>query len=91
MVAPAAAPRRKEKPRKLSFREQKELDELPDRIDALEQERASLYAALADPAFLRDGTAVAQAKARLDAIDGESSVAMLRWEELEAIAAASAG
>lgn len=84
---PAAATRRPDKPRKLSFREQKELDGLPDRIDALEQEKAALYTRLADPAFLRDGAAVSAAKARLAAIDHEVAVAMARWEELEAVAA----
>ncbi len=91
VASPSPAPRKKDKPRKLSFREQKELDELPDRIDALEQEKASLFARLADPAFLRDGAAVGAAKARLAVIDHEASAAMLRWEELEAIAASSAG
>jgi len=89
---PAALPaRRKEKPRKLSFREQKELDALPERIDALEQERASLYAQLSDPSFLRDGSAVVACKARLDAIDAESAEAMARWETLEAIASGVEG
>ncbi|MCC6928299.1 MAG: ATP-binding cassette domain-containing protein [Gemmatimonadaceae bacterium] len=91
IAPPAPAPRRKDKPRKLSFREQKELDELPDRIDALERERASLFTSLADPAFLRDGVAVSAAKARLASIDDESSAAMMRWEELEAIASPGAG
>ncbi|MFN8668235.1 MAG: ATP-binding cassette domain-containing protein [Gemmatimonadaceae bacterium] len=91
VATPSPAPRKKDKPRKLSFREQKELDELPDRIDALEQERTSLFAALGDPAFLRDGAAVSAAKARLTAIDEEASAAMARWEELEAIAASGAG
>ena len=33
---------------------------LPQEIDAREQERERLYASLADPAFLRDGAAVAR-------------------------------
>jgi ABC transport system ATP-binding/permease protein len=85
-VEPAAATRRTDKPRRRSYREQKELAELPDRIDALEREQESLYARLADPAFLRDGAAVSAAKERLAAIEAESSAAMARWEELEGLA-----
>lgn len=84
--APSAASRRADKPRKLSFKEQKELEALPERIDALEREKDALYAQLSDPAFLRDGPAVTTATARLDAIEKETTAAMARWEELEAIA-----
>lgn len=84
--APSAANRRTDKPRKLSFKEQKELEALPERIDALEREKDALYARLSDPAFLRDGPAVTTATARLDAIEKETATAMARWEELEAVA-----
>jgi ATP-binding cassette subfamily F protein uup len=82
---PASAP--KPKKRKLSFKESAELASLPERIDALEEEKRRLYESLADPAFLRDGGAVGAAKARLAAIDGEIGALMTRWEELETIAA----
>jgi ATP-binding cassette subfamily F protein uup len=85
--APAAPTARKERPRRLTFRETAELRDLPDRIDALEGERAALYASLADPAVLRDGEAVAAAKARLAAVDLEIEALTARWEELETIAA----
>ena len=73
--------------RKLSLKEKQELAGLPDRIHALEQERSRLYAALADPLVLRDGTAAASAKARLAALGTELLAAERRWEELETIAA----
>ncbi|HNV77155.1 MAG TPA: ATP-binding cassette domain-containing protein [Gemmatimonadaceae bacterium] len=85
-VAPSATNRRADKPRKLSFKEQKELEALPERIDALEQEKDALYARLSDPAFLRDGPAVSATTARLDAIEQETAAAMARWEALEAVA-----
>jgi ATP-binding cassette subfamily F protein uup len=72
--------------RKLSLKEKQELAGLPDRIQALEQERASLYAALADPLVLRDGAAASSAKARLDTLGTELLAAERRWEELETIA-----
>ena len=91
--APTSAPtawltgKRASKPRKLSFRESAELAELPSRIDALEGERERLYLSLADPVLLRDGAAVAAARARLAALDSEITQATGRWEALETMAA----
>ena len=71
----------------LSFKEGRELEGLPDRIERMERDRDELHRSLADPAFLRDGLATAGAKARLAGIDAELSAATVRWEILEAIAA----
>jgi ABC transport system ATP-binding/permease protein len=89
--AKAATPTRapKTKKRKLSFREADELARLPDRIDALERERETVYASLGDSAVLRDGSAVVAAKQRLAALEVEIGELMRRWEELEAIAVES--
>jgi ABC transport system ATP-binding/permease protein len=84
---PPPAPPPKAKPRRLTFKETAELRDLPDRIDALERERETLYASLADVAVLRDGSAVAAATSRLDAVNEEIERLTLRWEELETIAA----
>jgi ATP-binding cassette subfamily F protein uup len=81
--APKPAPAKK----KLSFKEQAELAALPGQIDGKEAERGALYAQMADPAFLRDGVAVAKARARLAAIDAEVAKLTARWEALETIAA----
>jgi ATP-binding cassette subfamily F protein uup len=86
--APPVPVKAASKKRKLSFKEQAELAALPDQIDACEQERGALYAKLADPAFLREGTAVAAAKGRLAALDADVARLMARWEELEGIAGA---
>ena len=85
-VAPPAGPA---KARKLSFREGAELASLPERIDALEQERSTLYAQLADPVVARDATALREASARLEAVERELLTATTRWEELETIASGS--
>ena len=74
------------KRRKLTFKETSELAALPDRIDALEIERARLYASLSDSALLRDGAAVADVQAQLARVDAESVAAIARWEALETIA-----
>ncbi len=85
-AAPTPAPRA-EKKRKLTYKETQELSELPDRIDAKEQERTVIYAQLADPSFLRDGAAVTASTARLAALDAELAALAERWEALETIAA----
>jgi len=83
----AAAPERAIKKRRLTFKEQSELAALPGRIDEREQERERLYASLTDPALLRDGAAVVDAKARLASIEVEINEMIGRWEALETIAA----
>ncbi|MEP6495871.1 MAG: ATP-binding cassette domain-containing protein [bacterium] len=83
----AAVPERSTKKRRLTFKEQGELAALPGRIDERERERGRLYASLTDPALLRDGAAVVDAKARLASIEVEINEMIGRWEALETIAA----
>jgi len=91
--SPRENPRpKREGPRKLSFRERRELSELPGRIRdaeteiaALEAERDELQRSMADPAFYRqDGARVAQGRARLEAVQTGIEGAYHRWESLEA-------
>ena len=89
-IAPAAsaAPARvaaTPKPRKRSFKDQRELEEIPKTILRLEAEQAELTAAIADPkSFRRDPAAAANAARRLDAIVQELETAYARWEALDA-------
>jgi ATP-binding cassette subfamily F protein uup len=77
--APAAAPK------KLGFKEQRELALLPARIEALEKEQGELGAAVSEPAFYkRDPGERASVQARLAAIPAELEAAYARWESLEA-------
>ena len=74
--------------KKLSGKEQKELETLPARIESLEKEQAELTAKLAGPAFYKKEAAkFAEVKGRLDALEREHAVAFARWEELEALRA----
>jgi ATP-binding cassette subfamily F protein uup len=74
------------KPRKLTFKEQKELDELPKRLEVLEAEQQTLHATMADPAFYREsGNKVASTTARLENVERELAEAFKRWAELEAL------
>jgi ATP-binding cassette subfamily F protein uup len=73
----------KPKTDKLSWKEQRELEALPDRIAALEAEQQALTARLEDPALYdkpQDAQAVA---ARLAAIEDELLGLLERWETLE--------
>jgi ATP-binding cassette subfamily F protein uup len=73
----------KTRARKLSFKEQRELETLPARIEELESEQHTLVEKMADPAFYQgDGSATVQAKARLEVLENELATAFARWEEL---------
>ena len=81
--APTEPPRPAPERRKLSYKEQRELDALPARIEALEGEQASIQAALADGSLYRTDPAQAAAFAsRNAAIEDELMAALERWEAL---------
>ena len=70
--------------RKPSFKEARELEQLPARIEALEARIAALTAAMAEPAYYqRDGAVIARDNEALAAAQAELDAAYLRWEELE--------
>lgn len=74
----------KERPRKLSYKEERELEGLPDRISMLEEEQQKIHAKLADPGFYKNaGSEVATLNARLETLEAELLVVYGRWEELE--------
>jgi len=78
--------RQEERPRKLAFKEERELESLPARIGELEGEREELHRTLADPEFYRTrGAEVARLNGRLAEIESELAEAYRRWEELEAV------
>ena len=77
---------KKDRPRKLTFKEKSELNGLPLRIEALETEVAELHEKIADPEFYRTaGPAVADVNARLEEIERLLAATYRRWEELDAL------
>ncbi len=77
--AARAAPRAK-----LSFKETRELESLPDRIAALEQEQTRITARLADGTLYRSDPAQAQGlQKQLTQIETDLTECFARWEELE--------
>ncbi len=77
--------------KKLSYKDQRELDALPARIESLESEQSALEQAMAGVDFYRrDKTEITQTLARIGEIKRELDDAYTRWESLDA-AAESAG
>ncbi len=74
---------------KLSYKESRELAELPARIEALEVEQRELNERMSRADYHRQGTAQIKADGlRLEAIERELATAFDRWAELEARSAA---
>ena len=70
--------------KKLGYKEQRELDALPERIDALEKELSAMREALADGAIYRNDPKRAQdLTARMPLAEAELEAAVDRWAELE--------
>ena len=75
-----------DKPRRLSYNEKRELEQLPGRIEELEAEEAELNALLSDPeVYRKPATDIAAWQARLDVLAPELERLMARWVELEAL------
>ena len=68
--------------RKLSFKENRELESLPLLIDRLEQEHNELSLQMANPAWYGKPGFITLSKERLAHIDNDLSTAYRRWEEL---------
>jgi ABC transport system ATP-binding/permease protein len=76
----------RERRQALSYKQQRELEALPQRIEALEAEQKSLYQAMSDPMFYQQaGEEIVKARSRLEALEQEIETASLRWEELESL------
>ena len=79
------------KPRKLSFKEQRELDGMEAQIQSVEAEVTRIEGLFADPEFFRKhATQVNQLTAELEAAKENLPKLYARWEELEAIRLAAA-
>jgi len=97
-VAPASpeksAPHRDKKttpppaasPKKLGYMQQRELAELPGRIESLEARQQELFSTMAEPDYYRqDGARIAAVKQELAALEQELERVFARWEVLESL------
>jgi ATP-binding cassette subfamily F protein uup len=72
------------RPRKLSFKEQRELDGLPAAIEALESEQRALAARIAGPEFYKEGKeTIARSLERVDDLQRQLAKVYARWAELD--------
>lgn len=70
--------------RRLSFNEQRELSQLPERIESLELSISELHAAMANGEFYkRSAEIIAARQAELRSLEDQLAIAYARWEELE--------
>ena len=73
--------------RKLSFKEQRELEALPGLIEKLEQELDELQSCMGDSSFYQqDKDIIAAATTRLQQVESELAEKYGLWEALEALA-----
>lgn len=78
-----------ESPRRLTFKEKKELEELPAKIEELEAEKGALEERMADPEFYQgDPDDIRNATGRLGELTEELEAAYERWTSLESVAEA---
>ncbi|MCG5242196.1 ATP-binding cassette domain-containing protein [Azospirillum doebereinerae] len=83
---PAAVPAAAKPRGKLTYKDQRELDDLPGRMDKLSAEIAKLETAMADPdLFTRDPAKFQKTSDQLHAKQAELGTAEERWLELEAL------
>jgi ATP-binding cassette subfamily F protein uup len=76
---------RSKQSKKLSYKDQSELDALPKEIECLESEVEQLHQAMADPAFYQqENKVIAEAKTKLESVEQKLSEVYERWETLEA-------
>ncbi len=81
----ASRPPNATKARRLSFKEQKELEQLPKQIERLEAEQAELHETMAQPGFYqKDKLTISQATQRVQILQHELTAAYERWQILEA-------
>jgi ATP-binding cassette subfamily F protein uup len=89
--APVPAPdKRSGKSRRLSYKEQRELEALPGKIESLETEQSQLHATIGDAGFYQQpGDIIAATMERLEAVTRELEVCYTRWQALESQATAN--
>ncbi|MFC2045385.1 ATP-binding cassette domain-containing protein [Chloroflexota bacterium] len=80
-ISPTQAPRPKSK---FGYMQRKELESLPQTIEALEIEQKELFQVMVDPSLYRKNKSeIVTKKVRLESVKKELAVLYERWEELE--------
>ncbi len=83
-VPPRDKPRTRRPAHRLTFKEGKEWEAIPTRIEALEEELEALHRRMADPAFFReDPEEIRRVKEGSQRLPGEIEALFARWAELD--------
>jgi ATP-binding cassette subfamily F protein uup len=86
LVPASVAANRDGQPRKLTYKEQRELEALPGKIEALEAEQSELHARMGDGDFYRQSSdEITGTMKRLESLEQELEASYLRWQELESV------
>jgi ATP-binding cassette subfamily F protein uup len=84
--APAPKSSPAEGPRRRTWKESRELEALPARIEELETRQSELHDRMADPSFYQEtGKKIAAVRDELAAVDDALAETFARWEELEGL------
>ena len=84
--APAPSPKASNVPRKLSYKDARELEQLPAHIEDLEARREMLATDLSDPALFRGpAERLKNLQQALEQVESDLAAAYQRWEELESV------
>ena len=76
----------KKKVQKLSYKDSRELEQLPTQIESLETEIGTLHERMADASFYRHSAEeIATTQKRLRELETNVAAAYLRWQELEQV------
>jgi ATP-binding cassette subfamily F protein uup len=85
-LAAAAEAKRDNKPRKLTYKEQRELEALPGKIEGLEQEQAELHTRMGNSDIYRQaGGKIPAMMERLETIKHDLEQCYRRWQDLDSI------
>ena len=86
LVPASVTPNHDTQARKLSYKEQRELEALPGRIEALEAEQSELHTRMGDGDFYRQSSnEITATMERLKSLEQELEASYLRWQELESV------
>ena len=81
---PAKSQPLKDRPRGLTYNQKRELESLPERIEALESQQEQLHEVMSDPEFYRqERRQIVQITTELEEVEKQLADAYRRWETLE--------
>jgi ABC transport system ATP-binding/permease protein len=92
VIATPGSAKRNHRAGKLSYKEKRELEALPARIEALEAEESELHLRMGEADFYRQpGSKITAALERLEALRSELEECYVRWQLLESQMSAAGG